>query len=891
MLKRAEPSYGYTHTHTHTQTSIMHMATTQLLFLSIIFLPVLPGAGAVSTVSNVAVQTGRSATIPCHYDKKYEKHVKYWCRWSDWNTCHTLVRTDSPEVEGETSITDDPTHHVFTVTMTKLTGQDTGYYWCCVDIDWYLDDCTYLHLSVTAEAPGLWVDQQEVTGVEGGHVSMQCHYNEPSSMKKWCRAEGSCVEVNSAKSGRSEIKYNRSKKVFIVTMRELNREDPGWYWCAAGELQIPVHITVTQKTTTTTVTTTTQSSTSRPLCTSLPVSTATTSATAEEPSTSKQLAVTIPRSSIPPTTTYSKRPSDLIIVLMTSGILLLAAAVATVTWKLWKKHKSVQANTRAREDRRNEVTTEVTYSTVFTKTRSSSHRMSPPQSQSSESSADEVMYCSVILQNPQATHSPNQSPARTAEDVIYSSIAQQKMQEMIMIDILATERAQITEHEEPKRWGLRGTGSENHVKKSWTLYQMHTHTSGHHTHMAPIQLLFLSIIFLSVLPGADAVSTVSKVAVQRGRSVTIPCHYHKKYEKHVKYWCRGSGWNTCRTVVRTDSPKVEGETSITDDPTHHVFAVTMTKLKTGDSGYYWCCVEINLDVDEGTLLYLSVTAEAPGLWVDRQEVTGVEGGHVSVQCHTNYPSSMKKWCRAEGTCVEVNSAKSGRAEFQYSRSKKAFIVTMRELKREDTGWYWCATGELQIPVHITVSQKTTTTTVTTTTQCATSTPPCTSLPVSTATTSDTAEEPSTSKQLAVTIPRSSIPPTTTYNKSLSDLTFVLMISGILLLAAAVATITWKLWKKHKSIRVNARAREDRRNEVTQTVDSEDEATYSTVFTKTQSSSHRMSPPQSQSSESSADEVIYCSVILQNPQATHSPNQSPAGTADDVIYSSVAQQKK
>ncbi|XP_035269146.1 CMRF35-like molecule 1 isoform X1 [Anguilla anguilla] len=408
--------------------------------------------------------------------------------------------------------------------------------------------------------------------------------------------------------------------------------------------------------------------------------------------------------------------------------------------------------------------------------------------------------------------------------------------------------------------------------------------------MAPTQLLFLSIIFLSVLPGADAVSTVSNVAVQSGRSVTIPCHYDRKYEKHVKYWCQRSAWSPCHTIVRTDSPKVRGDTSITDYATHHVFTVTMTNLKTENSRYYWCCVESNAGGDEGTRLYLSVTAGTPGLWVDQQEVTGVEGGHVSVQCHTNYSSSMKKWCRAEGSCVEVNSAKSGRAEIKDDHSEKVFIVTMRELNREDTGWYWCAAGKLQVPVHITVTQKTTTTTVTTTTQCVTSRALCTSLPVSTATTSATATKPSTSKMLAVTIPRSSFPPTTPYNNSLSDLTFVLMISGILLLAAAIAMVTWKLWKKHKSVQANTRAREDRRNEVTQTVDSEDEATYSTVFTKTRSSSHRISPPQSQSSESSADEVMYCSVILQNPQATHSPNQSPAGTADDVIYSSVAQQK-
>ncbi|XP_061095025.1 polymeric immunoglobulin receptor-like [Conger conger] len=207
------------------------------------------------SVSKVVVQSGRSVTIPCLYDREYENHVKYWCYGSYWNNCETVVRTDSPTVKGETSITDDPTHHVFTVTMRKLQMMDSGYYWCAVEIQRGGDKRAYLHLSVTADTPGLWVEQQEVAGVEGGHVSVPCHYNEPSSMKKWCRIEGSCVEVNSGESGRSEMKDDRSKKVFTVTVRELNMEDTGWYWCAAGELQIPVHLTVTQKTTTTTVTT------------------------------------------------------------------------------------------------------------------------------------------------------------------------------------------------------------------------------------------------------------------------------------------------------------------------------------------------------------------------------------------------------------------------------------------------------------------------------------------------------------------------------------------------------------------------------------------------------------------------------------------------------------
>ncbi|KAJ8279919.1 hypothetical protein COCON_G00069850 [Conger conger] len=326
-----------------------------------------------------------------------------------------------------------PPHHVFTVTMRKLQRKDSGYYWCAVEIQGAGDKGAYLYLSVTAGPPGLWVEQQEVAGVEGGHVSVPCHYNEPSSMKKWCRIKGSCLEVNSGESGRSEMKDDRSKKVFTVTVRELNMEDTGWYWCAAGELQIPVHLTVTQKTTTTTVTTPTHSSASAALSTSLLVTTATTAAISSKPSTSKYSTVSTPFSPVPATINYNKSLSDLKIILMALGMLLLVAAVATVTWKLCKRHKGVQPHTGAREDRSNELTTavsedEVTYSTVFTNTQSSSHRISPHQSQPSENPADEVLYSSIILKNLQTTHSSHRSAADRAGDVIYSSVAGQKTQ-------------------------------------------------------------------------------------------------------------------------------------------------------------------------------------------------------------------------------------------------------------------------------------------------------------------------------------------------------------------------------------------------------------------------------------------------------------------------------
>uniref|UniRef100_A0A3B3RGH0 Ig-like domain-containing protein n=1 Tax=Paramormyrops kingsleyae TaxID=1676925 RepID=A0A3B3RGH0_9TELE len=103
------------------------------------------------------------------------------------------------------------------------------------------------------------------------------------------------------------------------------------------------------------------------------------------------------------------------------------------------------------------------------------------------------------------------------------------------------------------------------------------------------------------------VSTLNTVSVQSGGSVTIPCFYDNIYEEHEKYWCRGSDWSSCTPIVHTDSTNITGEVSIRDYPDQQVFNVTMNNLTAGNSGYYWCGVEISRGSAVGTRVYLSVT--------------------------------------------------------------------------------------------------------------------------------------------------------------------------------------------------------------------------------------------------------------------------------------------
>ncbi|XP_048866409.1 CMRF35-like molecule 8 [Brienomyrus brachyistius] len=105
---------------------------------------------------------------------------------------------------------------------------------------------------------------------------------------------------------------------------------------------------------------------------------------------------------------------------------------------------------------------------------------------------------------------------------------------------------------------------------------------------------------------AQSVRTVSWVSAERGGSVTIPCYYDQKYKDHVKYWCRGSNWMYCSTVARSDSPQMTGEVSVSDDPAHLVFNVTMRNLQETDSDTYWCAIWIPFAADPAVFLPLMI---------------------------------------------------------------------------------------------------------------------------------------------------------------------------------------------------------------------------------------------------------------------------------------------
>ncbi|XP_046732104.1 polymeric immunoglobulin receptor-like isoform X2 [Silurus meridionalis] len=216
--------------------------------------------------------------------------------------------------------------------------------------------------------------------------------------------------------------------------------------------------------------------------------------------------------------------------------------------------------------------------------------------------------------------------------------------------------------------------------------------------------VFIFILFIS---NVISHSAYRKLSLQTGASVTIPCPYDRKYIHHKKYWCyhAAAAYNYC--TIQAYANDTQGKVTVTDNPAESLFTVTMKDLQTGNTGSYWCVVEIE-GITHDVIEQLSITVKAaPDLSVRESSVSGDEGGSVTVQClySAAYQNTQKKWCRfRDRSCNSVTRPDTSQnsAVNISDDGKSLFSVQMSGLKKSDGGWYWCSAGDLKVPVHISV---------------------------------------------------------------------------------------------------------------------------------------------------------------------------------------------
>ena len=81
-----------------------------------------------------------------------------------------------------------------------------------------------------------------------------------------------------------------------------------------------------------------------------------------------------------------------------------------------------------------------------------------------------------------------------------------------------------------------------------------------------------------------------------------------KYIQHKKYWCYDAGgtFNYCTILAYENT--TQDRVTVTDYPAQSLFTVTMRDLQSGDTGMYWCVVEIGgiTELDDKKDSYITV---------------------------------------------------------------------------------------------------------------------------------------------------------------------------------------------------------------------------------------------------------------------------------------------
>ncbi|KAM5213064.1 CMRF35-like molecule 9 isoform 7-T7 [Hipposideros larvatus] len=99
---------------------------------------VLPGYGALVGPKEIRAFEGDTVSLQCTYGEELRKKKKYWCRKTGLlvQRCSGAIYTEDGQekTEGRVSIQDRPQELMFSVTLRKLTLQDTGKYLCGVTI-------------------------------------------------------------------------------------------------------------------------------------------------------------------------------------------------------------------------------------------------------------------------------------------------------------------------------------------------------------------------------------------------------------------------------------------------------------------------------------------------------------------------------------------------------------------------------------------------------------------------------------------------------------------------------------------------------------------------------------------------------------------------------------
>uniref|UniRef100_A0A8C1BHX8 Immunoglobulin V-set domain-containing protein n=1 Tax=Cyprinus carpio carpio TaxID=630221 RepID=A0A8C1BHX8_CYPCA len=111
-----------------------------------------------SLAVNITGSVGSNISVSCSYPETYQNNSKYFCQMSGSFApgalrCVNITQPETRSGRGRLALQDDTSAHVLTANISTLAPEDSGKYWCGVDIALLPDFTSEIWITVTKEQP------------------------------------------------------------------------------------------------------------------------------------------------------------------------------------------------------------------------------------------------------------------------------------------------------------------------------------------------------------------------------------------------------------------------------------------------------------------------------------------------------------------------------------------------------------------------------------------------------------------------------------------------------------------------------------------------------------------------------------------------------------------
>ncbi|KAL2086336.1 hypothetical protein ACEWY4_017395 [Coilia grayii] len=189
----------------------------------------------------ITASSGGSVNIKCSYDRRFLQRNKYFCKTIGDTGCNILVSNEDTRqpVSPRLNLADQQQDSSFIVSITNLSTEDAGVYWCAAGG------------SSPSAGPQLLtevhIQVSPVYADEDNEATFKCPYAKgyQNNSKLLCKGEcnSRCKDIliktegqSHSKAGRFSVYDNTTARVFSVTIANLTAEDSAKFWCAVTEV-------------------------------------------------------------------------------------------------------------------------------------------------------------------------------------------------------------------------------------------------------------------------------------------------------------------------------------------------------------------------------------------------------------------------------------------------------------------------------------------------------------------------------------------------------------------------------------------------------------------------------------------------------------------------------